>query len=436
MGFWEITVILLMLTFNGVFAGYEMSLASLSLGRIKDLAEQGRPGARAALAMKSKMEASLAVVQIGITLVGAIAAATGGAGAEEVISPWLKGRLHVSSQAADFLAITAVVIPLSAVTITLGELVPKTIAIKNSERVCLLLSPVMKYFSYVMYPTVVLFEWLTKLFVSVFENGLPRSHLQKGDIGLIELRAQARALRTERIIGPEQEKIIIGASNFTKTSVIDIVIPAEDIVTLWVDGELPDHFITVHLEPYTRFPVVELQGDPQTIIGYVNIKELLFLAKAHPGNPFLREILRPMLTFSPEINLGRAFSVMMKEHVHLALVRDRTGLVRGMITLEDILEEVVGDIQDEFDRLPRHLTQLGRQWIVGGGVQVRALLSKIGREDLLAEDNMGLTFSDWVIREHGKKPKGGDVARVHDLDILVRKVRHSHIHEAVITDRR
>src|SRR5262249_53929131 len=116
-------IILTMVVLNAVFAAYEIALASASLGRLRSLAAEARPGARAAAFMKENMEASLAALQLGITLVGAIAAATGGAGAEESLSPWLQQRFGLSNWKADLVALSLIVVPLSALTIVVGELI-------------------------------------------------------------------------------------------------------------------------------------------------------------------------------------------------------------------------------------------------------------------------------------------------------------------------
>jgi putative hemolysin len=427
----EIFVIIVMLLINAVFAAYELALASLSIGRVKHLAEQNVKGATSALFMKSKQEASLAVVQIGVTIVGAITAATGGAEAEELLMPYIVEIFHFSRGLSKVIAIGSVVLPLSALTITIGELVPKTLALKNNEKICLMLSPAMRVFSFFVYPLVIVFEFATKLIVRLFEKRM--KSFSQAELGVVELRAQARALRTERIIDSEQERMIIGASNLSRIKVKDIVIPSKDMVTLYADGSLAAHFVTLHLEAYTRFPVAEKQGDPQTIIGYVNIKELLFLAKSRPENPSLREIVRPMLTFLPDTSIGEAFSHMMKEHVHLALIKGQDGKVVGMITLEDILEEVIGDVQDEFDRLPRHITSSGKQYIVGGGVLMSVLSIKIGKPELIKLAGPDTTFSEWIKKNSKKKIANGDTLNINGYSVIIRKIRRNHVFEAMLS---
>lgn len=433
MGTIAIIIIICMLGINSLFAAYELALASTSLGRLKLMAEQKKKGALASLAMKNRMEASLAVVQIGITLVGAIAAATGGAGAEENLAPWLQKQLNVSADFADVLSIGMVVLPLSAVTIIVGELVPKSIAIRNSEWVCLSLSPAMRIFALFVYPAVMTFEWLTKLLVRIFETNMPENVLTPHEMGLAELQAQARALRTSRIIGADQERIILGSSLLSKVKTKDIMIHAEDISMLNVGGSIGDHFVTIHLDAFSRFPVTEKSGDPQRIIGYVNIKDVFFLAKAHPGDPSIRQITRPLPDIKPDSPIGQVFNLMMREHVHLVLVKDESGCIQGIITLEDILEEIVGDIQDEFDRLPRRIVPSGNNWIVGGGTTVSQLKDIFTNSAVFAQVDPALIFADWLESQANKKLKGGDVVNVGNFRILVRQIRRQKVMDAIVS---
>ncbi|MFH0974537.1 MAG: hemolysin family protein [Spirochaetota bacterium] len=433
MGITQFIIIVIMILLNSLFAGYELALTTVNLGRIKLFSEQKRKGAHSALFMKTRMGASLAVVQIGVTLVGAMAAAISGAEAEYLLTSAIASVFSISESIAKAIAIMIIVLPLSAVTIIFGELVPKTIALKNNEKVCLLLSPMMRAFAFLTYPLVFFFEWFTKVIVGLFERRIPHKISQQ-ELGIIELRAQARALRTSSVIDSDQEKIIIGASNLSRIKVLDILIPAKDIVTLFADGDLTDHIVTVHLEGYTRFPVTEARSDPQKIIGYVNIKELIFLAKTHPENPSLREILRPALFLSPDIDIGEAFSIMIKGHTHLAIVKDESNNILGMITMEDILEEVVGDIQDEFDRMPRYINKFGgRQFVAGGGVQMSLLLESLHLTGQLTDEIAGINLSEWIIRNNNKKLTGGDYFTIDNINILIRKVRRNRVWEAIVS---
>ncbi|MGV3608327.1 MAG: hemolysin family protein [Planctomycetaceae bacterium] len=423
--------ILVMLVLNGLLAAYEIALASVRVDRLKTLAENRRRGAAAALRMKGRTERSLAVVQLGITLVGAIAAATGGASAEESLAPLLENHWKLSPYWADILSVTLVVLPLSAVTIVIGELIPKVIAIKNSELVCVTLSPIMWVCTIILYPAVWVLELATMLVVSLFEKFFT-SPTDETQGGLHELRAQVNLLRASQVIGMQEERIILQASRLSAIKVGEIMMEDEDIVMLVADAPLSENLIIAHMDLHTRFPVSVRKGDPQTIVGYVTFKDMVLLAKTHPGNPVLREIIRPLISLPIDMNLSDALKRMTAEHLHLALVRGQGGTVVGMISLEDIFEELVGDIQDEFDRLPKHISPSGNQIVVGGGVTLGQLRESLKRADLGRDFPSSMTINDWL--NHGREDnlKGGDMITYDGVWAQVRKVRRKRITEALL----
>ncbi len=423
--------ILAMIMLTAVFAAYELALASVRIGRLKLLVEQKRRGARTALRMKEKMEQSLAVAQLGMTLTAVIAAATGGASVEEKLAPFIRDRLNLPEHLADIVALICFVIPLAALTTVIGELVPKVLAIKNPEWICVTLSPVMRWFSIVIFPAVLLFEWLTTTLVELVERLLPRKtdeHLA----GLHELRAQVNLLRASQTIGVQEERIILQASRLSTMKVNDIMMPEDDIVMVVADAPLSENLVIAHMDLHTRFPVTTRKGDPEGIIGYVTFKDMVLLAKTHPGNPIIREIVRQIISLPQEMPLSEALKRMIAEHHHLALVRDTAGKVVGMITQEDIFEELVGDIQDEFDRLPRHVNFAGHQLVVGGGVTLGQLRDAIGRPELGPDMSATTTLNDWL--NHGRELplRGGDMVVVDRVWTQVRKVRRRRITEAVL----
>ena len=424
-------IIIAMLLLNGLFAAYELALASVRTERLRHMVEQRRRGAAIALRMKNRMEASLAVVQLGITLVGAIAAATGGADAKEKLVPLIEKQFGLSPHLADILALTCLVIPLAAITIIVGELIPKVFALKNCELVVTVLSPVMWVFGLIVYPAVWLFEAITKTVVTLVERLLPTGSGDQ-DVGLHELRAQVNLLRAGQVIGVQEERIIIQASRLSSITVGDIMLPEDDIVMVVADATLSENLIIAHMDLHTRFPVTARKGDPQAIIGYVTFKDMMLLAKTHPGNPVLREVVRSLISLPKEMTLSDALRRMTAEHLHLALVRGEGGTVVGMITQEDIFEELVGDIQDEFDRLPKHISPSGNQLVIGGGVPLKQLRDRLKRQDLGASLPPNTTLNDWL--NHGREDplRGGDTVVIDGIWAQVRKVRRRRITEALL----
>jgi putative hemolysin len=432
----ELTVMLAMIAITGVFAGYEIALAAVSRARLQVLVREKRRGADAALSMRGNMEASFAVVQLGMTLAGTIAAATGGAEARETLVPVLERRLGLSPGAADVLAITILVVPLTGVMLVFGELFPKVFGLRNKEWVCLKLSPLMRSFAWGIRPAV----WLLEKTVTMMRHWGESWWRPKlaGDADtdvaeLQELRATAMLARTSRLIGRE-EGIILGATSLASRPVSAIVLPADHISMLDANALPAQSLVAAHLDMHTRFPVTEREGDPQPIIGYVTFKDIVAHMRLAPSESTIRGVLRPLLSVPNDMPIADCLDRLLREHTHIALVRDAAGQVVGMITLQDILEEFVGDIQDEYDRLPPHVLRSGNAWIVGGGTHL-ARLKEIAGIDLTINlpPSGAANLSDWLIGHLGREVRRGDVLVRDGLRVVVRKVRRHKLQEAQIS---
>lgn len=428
----ELLVMLVMIAVNSVFAGYEIALASVGAARLQRLVGEGRRGAKVALRMKQNMEASLAVVQLGITLAGVIAATVGGAGAEEIVAPRLEARLGVSEDAAEALAIALVALPLTVVTIVVGELIPKVFALRNAERVTLALSPLMRWFSFSVWPAVRLFEWIVSGVMAWGERVSPAAGARE-TAALHDLRAGAALARASRLIGHREEGIILGAMALRTRAVREIMLAADQIRTLAADASLADALIAAHLDMHTRFPVVERPDDVQSAVGYVNVKDIIAVMHLNPAEPSLRAIVRPLLSFDAERSIADCLEQLMHQHTHIALVRDAGGRVLGMVSMEDVIEELVGDIEDEYDRLPAHLVGSGPAWVAGGGVSLERLKAVTGVDlETAAVAGGTRTLSGWVAAELGRAVRGGDVVERGSVRIVIRKVRRGNVQEAQI----
>ncbi|SFI80498.1 hemolysin family protein [Planctomicrobium piriforme] len=433
----EIVVMVVMILFNAGLAAFEIALASISVSRLQSLAHDGARRAQAALAMKQSMEGSLAVVQLGITLAGAIAAATAGAGAQEGIAPSLQSGLGLSETAAEVLSVVFVVIPLTVATIIFGELIPKVFALRNPEKVLLLLSPTMQWFAFLAWPIVWVLETSVQLLLEWIER-LSRHAVGKSERAesteLQELRASAAIARTSRLIGKRQEQIIIGAAELSQTPVRDIMLPAEFISLLNVDSSAGDALIVAHMDMHTRFPVTERPQDPQGIIGYVMFKDIVAHMRFSPQDNSLRSIVRQISSYDSQTPIARVLELLIREHSHIALVRDDQGEVVGMVTMEDMLEELVGDIEDEYDRLPAQVVATGRGWIVGGGATLAAVKKQTGidlADPELPKDRR--TLSVWITDQLGGPVRGSEVIETPTVRVLVRKSRRHKVMEAYLS---
>lgn len=427
----ELAVMAIMIGLNSIFAGYEISLASIGAGRLHTLRAEKKRGAESAVRMKENIEGSLAVVQLGITLVGVIAAATGGAGAEETFEPMLV-EWGIPESISQILAIALVVLPLTIVTIVVGELVPKVFALRNKEWVCLTLSPFMEWFAVSVKPAVWFLESsvssIMRLGGGTGEDGADKSAME-------DLHGAAAYARISRLIGQREQGIILSASRLSTTPVRKIALPAEHIDMLVADQTLSEALIAAHLNMHTRYPVTEESGNPQRIIGYVNFKDIVANMRFDTQSISFRKLIRSMGSFDAESPISDCMERLIRDRSHIAIVKDRSGRTLGMITLEDIIEELVGEIHDEFDRIPTHLNRAGDGWIAGGFVSLNQLRDVAGIDLEAIGDKPLYTLNDWVVESLGRPPQGGESLRSKECNITVRKTRNVMVQEAYLVRR-
>ena len=429
----EIGVIVFMLILNAFFAAYEMALATITRARITVLMNEKKKGAAEAAYMKDRMEASLAIVQIGLTIAGACAAATGGAGVQSAFSPYLEEVFHISKGLADILALFFLIAPLSFMTISFGELFPKMIALNNNEQIMLSFSPLMKFFTRIMHPFIVLFEAMVKAMVSYSSQKIPATN-NRGNKSLHELTAAVSLARATNILGAREEKIVLTAASLSSKPVKDILIPVSDIFMLSTESRLSEALLRAHTDMHTRFPVCTTENDPQTIIGYVNFKDIVVALKMNPADPSIRGITRPIKKVSEKTVLSQLLEQMIQEKTHIALISSVQDKIIGMVTLEDVMEELVGEIEDEFDRLPTYTHTYGSHAIIGGGVHMETVAATFG-QTWSKEKSGGKnpTLAEWCDTLKPNMMKGGEVIEAEGFKVTVRKLRRKRVAEALVT---
>ncbi|MGA2916233.1 MAG: hemolysin family protein [Sedimentisphaerales bacterium] len=424
--------IVIMLFFNAVFAAYEMGLASVSAARLQVLLDEKKRGSAEAVYMKSRMEASLAVIQLGMTLVGALAAATGGIGIEERLSPYLVETFRMPEFLASILSLVFLIIPFTFIVIVFVELVPKMLAMNNKELVVLRLSPFMKRLSVIADPVVSVIEAVVKWLVRIITKLSPAESRDRIH-GFSDFRAAVSLARASKLLSAREEKIVLSSALLAKRPVKDILIPAQDITMIWMECSLMEALIKAHLDMHTRFPVCRNQDAPQSIEGYVNFKDIVYTLKASPAAPSLKSITRSINKINGDTSISQALEIMIQGKLHIALVVSGDGKISGMVTLEDILEELVGEIEDEFDYLPAHIQPCGSAWIMGGGLPMTRVFSTIG---LKGEDNFKdsrvPTLSEWCIQKASHPLEGGEIIESDNIRVVVRKFRRKKVSEALV----
>lgn len=364
----ELLVILALVLLNGILAGAEIAILALRRTRIEQLAQGGSWGARAVKRLRDNPDRFLATVQIGITVVSATAGAFGGARFSRDMSavlrraPWLAGW-------ADELAMVLVVTLISYLSLVLGELVPKSLALRYSERYALLLGKPLLGLSSVARPIVWLLTASSNLVLRIFGD---RTTFSEARVSPDELRQIVDEASKTGSVDPNAGEIASRAIDFAKLTAAQVMIPRGRVIAIPLDA--PPHEVrrVILEEGHTRMPVYE--GTLDRVVGYVTIRDMLALFW-ESQLIVLKDALRPVYFVPKTARAVDLLAEMKRRRTQIAVVADDDGATAGIITLEDLVEELVGDILSEHDEPSPEmiLRDLDGSAVVKGDVPVREL---------------------------------------------------------------
>lgn len=297
------------------------------------------------------------------------------------------------------------------------ELLPKSLGVRHNRRLALVIARPLDFAVTLLRPFLAALHLLNR----PFEGKVPE---RNGARTTDEISALAGMARLSREINLHQEKIISGAARLSTLTAKDIMIDMPHVRTINLAASMADALVAAHTDAHTRYPI----ADQGRLVGYVNFKEIVAALRTNPRDPSLSGIMHPLIATPGSTPVSDLLRRFVDEHIHIAQVTDAAGACVGIITMEDIIEELMGDIQDEFDRLPKHCHALGQgQWLVGGGVPT----AEFAQRCAIAIDG-GASLSDALAtRLHGE-PKAGDTVPIGSAIITVRRVRRGRIFEASI----
>ena len=411
---WESLLVLVLILANGFFSGAEMAIVASRRGRLRQMADAGDAAARTALDLASSPDRFLPTVQIGITLVGTLAAAYGGDRLVSHLADWLGSILPPGmAGAARSIALTLFVALLSFFTLLLGELVPKRLALRRAEAIARAVAPAMHLFARVVTPLVWMMSWSTTAMLFLFG-----AHKQDGPtVSVDDIEHLLEAGRAEGILEPVEQAVAIEALRLGERTVRDIMRPRIDLDALDIATPPGEVLGAIAMAGYSRLPVYD--GSLDHILGYVALKDVL--RQNWMGWPIeLRKILRKALFVPETMPLDRLLEMFQKEKNQLAIVLDEYGGTEGMVTLEDVLEELVGEIHSEHrgDRETPFVDRGDGSWLVDGGAGVEALAEVFGlRLDPAPRDYS--TVSGLVLARLERIPSTGDKTDWQGLSIEV-----------------
>jgi putative hemolysin len=410
----ELLIVLALILANGFFSGAEMAIVASRRGRLRQMAEQGDSRAATALELASNPDRFLPTVQIGITLVGTLAAAYGGDRLVGDVADWLSAHAPPPIAAASqTIALTVFVMLLSFVTLLLGELVPKRLALRRAESFARLAAPAMQLFSLVARPLV--WGMSTASSMVLFLLG---AHKQEGPtVSVDDIEHLLEAGRAEGVLEAVETAVAAEALRLGERTVRDIMRPRIDLDALDIDTPASEILGAIAMAGYSRLPVYE--GSLDHILGYVSLKDVL--RHNWMGWPLeLRKMMHRALFVPETMPLDRLLELFQKEKNQLAIVLDEYGGTEGLVTMEDVLEELVGEIHDEHRReeATPFVKREDGSWLVDGGAGVEDLVQTFGLKlDALPRDYS--TVSGLVLAELERIPNAGDIVRWQGLVIEV-----------------
>jgi putative hemolysin len=404
--------VLALIGLNGFFAAAEFTLVAVRLSRVRQLVVKGNLRARVVEILVGDLRRVVSGVQLGITLSSLAIGALGEASLAKVFQnvwPAIPGT-H-SALIAHALALMLAFALLASLHVVIGELVPKTISLARAERVALLIALPFHWFLKTFRWAIYLLETASNAIINVLGVTAPQGHGVAHSME--ELQIQIQQARERGLLAAGEEQFIVSAIELAQVQVREIMVPRPDMHTLPVESSLDEVMRAFATTQRSRIPVY--RGSEDHILGFVHIKDMLWIlldreqraAENRPPPAFdLRRVLREVLIVPETKPASELLPELRARHVGMAMVVDEFGSILGLVTLEDILEQVVGEIHDEFDVVEQPLTLADGAVVFDAALNVRDLDTQYHIS--LPEDPAYATVGGFVLDQLGFIPKGGE----------------------------
>lgn len=406
----EIIIILLLLVANGVFAMTEMAVVSARKAKLKNLVEAGVPGARVALELAQSPNRFLPTVQIGITLVGLLAAAFGGITVAEQIAVAIKPGSTLAPY-AEAIGLGVVVVALTYLSLVIGELVPKRLALANPEGIACRFGLLMDGLSRLARPAI----WILDLSTGLALRLLGAQPQKPDSVSEEEVKLLLQEGMEAGVFHAAEPAMVESVLAFDSRPVRDVMTPREKLVSLNRDDPHEAVWQKIVVSAHSHFPVYE--GSRDRVIGVVSVKAIYANLAAGAGVKLADLMTSPLLVPAAQ-TVTRLLEVFKRTGRHLALVTDPAGAVVGLVTLVDVLEAIVGEIPSLEDRLkPEARRREDGSWLVDGRFDTAKLGSLLGEAISATE---GQTVATFAIAQLGSALREGAsfVWRDHRFEII------------------
>jgi len=423
----DILIILLLILINGFFVAAEIAFVSVRRTRLDELAEAGDRRAKRAQVLMRDPGRFLAVIQVAITFLGALASAVAAVSIVTVVAEPLREIAFLADQ-ADTIALLFVTSIVAIISIVLGELIPKGFALANPDRIALTVSGPITLFAKIVSPLVAVLVGLTKLISKPFGIDPTRTP----ELSAAEIRLIVEQGSQQGVLEAEEEQMISAVMSLSDSKLHEVMVPRIDIAAIDQEASFDDAVTLVLTEGHSRTPLYKESVDH--IVGILYAKDLLRIIAAGGPRPRLRDIMRPAL-FVPESQaVDDLLNELQRRRVHMAIVLDEYGGTAGLVTIEDLLEEIVGEIQDEFDEEePMKVILRDGEAILDGRADIDEMGELVDPPLELEDDEEYDTVGGFVYHRIGRVPVVGDTVAVEPFTITVIKVTGRRVGKVRVT---
>lgn len=413
----KLTAALLLVLLNGFFVVAEFSLVKIRKTRLEELAHQGNGRAKQALKVVSSFDTYLGATQLGITLASLALGWLGEPAVSSLLEPVLIEYFPDSEWMVTTISIALGFTIITFLHIVIGELVPKSMAIQRTESLAMACVWPLYIFHKLGYPIILLFNRTAKAILGMMgieaANEADLTHSEE------ELRMIVSASHRGGVLNQMESELIDNVFDFADRLAREIMVPRQDMICLFSDDSFEENMKVVKETGHTRYPLcIE---DKDHIIGMVHLRDLMDFDVCPDGERDLTSIVREILVVPEGMSVAQLLQVMRRKRTHLAIVADEYGGTAGLVALEDVIEEIVGDIQDEHDIVD----DIEIQRLADGSYEFdgRVLLDDVTellniRLDEHEEDTLG----GYIFGMLGRRPETGDQVSIGDYSFAVLRV--------------
>ena len=401
---------------NGFFVVAEFSLVKIRKTRLEELVHQGNKRAELALKVVSSFDTYLGATQLGITLASLALGWMGEPAITSLLEPVVFAYFPGSAWLLTTISVTFSFIIITFMHIVLGELVPKSMAIQRTESMALFCVWPLYIFHKLGYPVILLFDRAARMILKVIgikaANEADLAHSEE------ELRMIVSASHRGGILDQMESELIDNVFDFADRLAREVMVPRQDMVCLFDDDSLEENMRIVRETGHTRYPLC--MEDKDHVIGMVHIRDLMDINACDVAVKDLKTVMREILVVPEGLSVAKLLQVMRRKRTHLAVVADEYGGTAGLVALEDVIEEIVGDIQDEHDDEEIEIQRLSDGTFEFDG---RVLLDDVAELlNIRLEEHEEDTIGGYIFGLLGRRPEVGDKMSIGDYAFEVLRI--------------